>query len=95
MAWGDPITLRKQLERAGAEDDAAISSRHSRALEIALINTDLPTVELTLAPTLALTLILTLALALALALALTLTPNQVELLLNFKAPPADVRLDRL
>ena len=61
VAWGDPVTLRAQLEKAQAEDDET-SKRHSRALEVALINTDLPT---------------------------------VELLLNFKAPPADVRLERL
>ena len=51
-----------QLERAQAEDDNDISRRHSRALEIALLNTDLPT---------------------------------VQLLLQFNAPPASVRLDRM
>ena len=61
VAWGDPVTLQAQLEKAEAEDED-ISRRHSRALEVALINTDLPT---------------------------------VELLLNFNAPPAEVRLERL
>ena len=55
-------TPQDQLERAQAEDDNDISRRHSRALEIALLNTDLPT---------------------------------VQLLLQFNAPPASVRLDRM
>ena len=55
-------TLQAQLERSQAEDDNEVSRRHSRALEIALLNSDLPT---------------------------------VRLLLQFNAPPASVRLDRL